>query len=256
MSSNNIERFEIVPCYGGRDYDRPDYEARSNPSGEYVRYSDHERIVKELEAKIEHLQGWQAGLMKTTVAWSEQGINSVSLPDAISVVEGMRDEWLAKRNEHKPLTAKRNRYDAGFCAANEILTRLRVLSPGVAGEIEDRPRIVCLCGSTRFANEFMQAQFAETVAGKIVLTVGCFPRKPDGSWDRMQVTDKQKIHLDALHFRKIELADEVFVIDVGGYIGESTRNEINHALKLGKPIRYRSEELHRAATEQSTEEEK
>jgi hypothetical protein len=108
--------------------------------------------------------------------------------------------------------------------------------------IEDIPKIVCLCGSTRFSNEFMEAQFRETVAGNIVLTVGCFPRRPDGSWDQMQITDEQKKKLDALHFRKIELADEIFVVDVGRYIGESTRNEINHAEYLGKPIRYRSEE--------------
>lgn len=104
--------------------------------------------------------------------------------------------------------------------------------------VAQRPKIVCLCGSTRFANEFMKAQFDETVAGNIVLTVGCFPRKPDGSWDRMVVTDEQKIALDTLHFRKIELADEVFVINVGGYIGESTQNEVNHARKLGKTIRW------------------
>lgn len=101
-----------------------------------------------------------------------------------------------------------------------------------------RPKIVCLCGSTRFANEFMAAQFAETVAGNIVLTVGCFPRKTDGTWDRMQVTDEQKVALDQLHFRKIELADEIFVINVGGYVGESTTNEINHARRLDKPIRW------------------
>lgn len=101
-----------------------------------------------------------------------------------------------------------------------------------------RPAIVCLCGSTRFANESMRAQFNETLAGKIVLTVGCFPRKPDGSWDRMQVTDEQKVRLDELHFRKIELADEIFVINVGGYVGESTSREIAYAQSLGKPIRW------------------
>lgn len=106
------------------------------------------------------------------------------------------------------------------------------------GEQNTRPKIVCLCGSTRFANEFMKAQFDETVAGNIVLTVGCFPRKPDGSWDRMVITDEQKIALDALHFRKIELADEILVINVGSYVGESTRNEIKHAKSLNKPIRW------------------
>ena len=108
----------------------------------------------------------------------------------------------------------------------------------LAGMLRSTPKIVCLCGSTRFANEFMKAQFEETVAGNIVLTVGCFPRKPDGSWDQMQVTAEQKVNLDSLHFRKIELADEVLIINVGGYVGESTANEIAHALYLRKPIRY------------------
>ncbi len=102
----------------------------------------------------------------------------------------------------------------------------------------DRPRVVCLCGSTRFANEFMAAQFSETIAGRIVLTVGCFPRKADGTWDRMMVSDEQKVALDALHLRKIEMADEVFVVNVGGYVGPSTANEIAHARKLSKPIRW------------------
>jgi hypothetical protein len=102
----------------------------------------------------------------------------------------------------------------------------------------ERPKIVCLIGSTRFANEFMAAQFRESVNGKVVLTVGCFPRKPDGTWDRMQVTDEQKVALDALHFRKIEMADEVLVLNVGGYIGESTTRELAHAVKLGKTINY------------------
>lgn len=105
-------------------------------------------------------------------------------------------------------------------------------------EVIRERRIVCLCGSTRFAKEFMEAQFRETIAGHIVLTVGCFPRKADGSWDRMVVTDAQKIELDKLHFDKIKMADEVFVINVGGYVGDSTRNEIAYATELERPIRY------------------
>lgn len=104
--------------------------------------------------------------------------------------------------------------------------------------LEQTPKIVCLCGSTRFAKEFMEAQFRETVAGNIVLTVGCFPRRDDGSWDRMQVTDEQKVKLDELHLRKIDLADEVFVVNVGGYIGDSTRREVAYAEAKGKPIRW------------------
>jgi hypothetical protein len=109
---------------------------------------------------------------------------------------------------------------------------------GERGMQSARPHIVCLCGSTRFPDAFMAAQFAETIAGKIVLTVGCFPRNADGSWDRMKVTHEQKIALDVLHKQKIDLADEVFIVNVGGYIGDSTRSEIAHAVRRGKPIRW------------------
>ena len=101
------------------------------------------------------------------------------------------------------------------------------------------PKIVCLCGSTRFVKEFIEAQFRETFAGNIVLTVSGFPRKPDGT--RAVVSDEQKVALDILHFQKIELADEIFVINVGGYIGPSTRKEVSHALELDKVVRFLEE---------------
>jgi hypothetical protein len=78
--------------------------------------------------------------------------------------------------------------------------------------------------------------------GRIVLSVGFYPHAQKAHKASEGCTDEQKIALDALHFRKIEMADEVLVLDVGGYIGESTRNEIAHATKLGKPIRYWSQE--------------
>lgn len=100
------------------------------------------------------------------------------------------------------------------------------------------PWIVCLCGSTRFQEEFTRVNYEETLEGRIVLTVGCFPRQADGSWDGNTVTVEQKARLDQLHFKKIRMADDVFIINVDGYVGESTRNEINYALQLGKPIRW------------------
>lgn len=94
-----------------------------------------------------------------------------------------------------------------------------------------RPKIVCLCGSTRFFEAFQTANYKETMKGHIVLSVGCF--KGDYGWGQA----KPEV-LDELHKRKIELADEVLILNVNGYIGESTRNEIIHALAKGKPIRY------------------
>lgn len=100
----------------------------------------------------------------------------------------------------------------------------------------DKPIIVCLCGSTKFREAFFKANFDETMAGRIVLSVGFFHHA-----NEYQPTEKEKIALDELHFRKIELADEILVLNVGGYIGWSTWNEIWHAEKLGKKIRYLEE---------------
>jgi hypothetical protein len=106
----------------------------------------------------------------------------------------------------------------------------------------DRPRIVCLCGSTRFKAEFEQLNRAYTLADWIVLAPGVF-----GHADGIQVTEAEKLNLDALHFSKIWLADVVHVVDPGGYVGESTRREIGEAERLGKPVRYLSRESVAAA---------
>lgn len=101
------------------------------------------------------------------------------------------------------------------------------------------PKVVCLCGSTRFRDEFMRANYRETMAGNIVLSVGFFGHSlTDASGESVGCTAKEKIALDVLHKRKIDLADEVLVLNVGGYIGESTRSEIGYALDTRKPIRY------------------
>lgn len=96
-------------------------------------------------------------------------------------------------------------------------------------------KVVCLCGSTKFKQEFITANFRETMAGKIVLTVGWFSHT-DGNI--FTPSPQEKIALDELHKRKIDLADEILIINPGGYIGESTRSEIEYAFKLGKPILY------------------
>jgi len=120
-----------------------------------------------------------------------------------------------------------------------------------------KPKIVCLCGSTRFRRQFADANFRETMAGRIVLSVGFASTV-------YRPTEEEKLALDVLHMRKIELADEILVIDaevlcciVCGspdecscevcrvsrrYWGQSTSNEIAHAKALGKPVRYWSEE--------------
>lgn len=98
----------------------------------------------------------------------------------------------------------------------------------------DCPPIVCLCGSGRFREAFDRAEFEETLAGKIVLTIGCNAHDVARSADLAH----HKPMLDELHLRKIDLADEVLVLNVGGYIGESTARELAYAREHGKPVRF------------------
>lgn len=102
------------------------------------------------------------------------------------------------------------------------------------------PRIVCLCGSTRFWREFQAASLRETLAGRIVLSIGAASGTDDehlGNLPRDEY-DRIKAELDELHLRKIEMADEVLVLNKGGYVGESTAREVRHAIALGKPLRW------------------
>jgi hypothetical protein len=79
------------------------------------------------------------------------------------------------------------------------------------------------------------------MAGKIVLSVGFFAHRPEAipiHGETLGISSEQKILLDELHKRKIDLADEILVLNVSGYIGESTRSEIDYALEHGKRIRW------------------
>ena len=107
--------------------------------------------------------------------------------------------------------------------------------------IEGNYPVITLCGSTRFKEEFMMAQKRLTLEGHIVISVGLFVHSGDEEvWDGMDegTLSKTKEMLDDMHKRKIDMADEIFVITVGGYIGDSTRFEIGYAIEHGKKIRY------------------
>lgn len=101
-----------------------------------------------------------------------------------------------------------------------------------------RPLIVCLCGSTRFKDEFEKANEAETLAGRVVLSVGFFAGMLTDAERRARLTPELKLALDELHIQKIELADEILVVNVGGYVGASTRREVWYAAMRNKPIRW------------------
>lgn len=107
-------------------------------------------------------------------------------------------------------------------------------------EEEEFPVIVCLCGSTRFWREFVEASLQETLKGKIVLSVGAATKTDEEHFGHLGAEEMAKIkqELDQLHFRKIELADEVLILNVGGYVGESTGRELAYARELNKAIRF------------------
>jgi hypothetical protein len=103
----------------------------------------------------------------------------------------------------------------------------------------EKPKIVCLCGSTKFKDAFDEANYQETMQGKIVLSVGFFMHSTGNKHgESIGATPEQKIALDELHKRKIDIADEVLILNVGGYIGSSTKSELEYAIALGKEIRY------------------
>ena len=102
-------------------------------------------------------------------------------------------------------------------------------------------KVITLCGSTRFKDEFMETQKRLTLEENIVISVGLFGHSGDDEvWENMDegTLTKTKEMLDDMHKRKIDMADEIFVINVGGYIGSSIRSEIEYAKAAGKPVRY------------------
>ena len=95
-------------------------------------------------------------------------------------------------------------------------------------------KVITLCGSTKFKDEYLAAQKRLTLEGNIVISVGLFGHSGDNEvW-----TDGTKAMLDDMHKRKIDMADEIFVINVGGYIGESTRSEIEYTKSQGIIVRF------------------
>ncbi len=98
-------------------------------------------------------------------------------------------------------------------------------------------KVITLCGSTRFKEDFERVNRELTLAGNIVISVGCFGHSGD------VFSDEQKIMLDDIHKRKIDMADAIYVINKDGYIGESTRSEIKYAIAHGKQVILMEDDL-------------
>ncbi|RHO81714.1 hypothetical protein DW058_11140 [Clostridiaceae bacterium AF42-6] len=102
-------------------------------------------------------------------------------------------------------------------------------------------KVITLCGSTKFKDAFMKAQKELTLKGNIVISVGLFSHSGDNEvWEEMDedISTNIKIMLDDMHRRKIDMADEIFVINVNGYIGDSTKSEIEYAKEHNKKVTY------------------
>lgn len=97
--------------------------------------------------------------------------------------------------------------------------------------------VITLCGSTKFKEDFMKVQKELTLQGNIVISVCLFSHSGDGEI----LDDDTKEMLNVIHKRKIDMADEIFVINKNGYVGSSTQSEIVYAKSAGKPVRFLEE---------------
>lgn len=93
-------------------------------------------------------------------------------------------------------------------------------------------KVITLCGSTRFKEDFERVNRELTLAGHIVISVGCFGHAGD------TFTDEEKVMLDDIHKRKIDMADAIYVINKDGYIGSSTKSEIQYAVEHNKEVMF------------------
>ena len=107
----------------------------------------------------------------------------------------------------------------------------------------EKPKVICLCGSTRFTEQMLIKQWELTKQGHIVLSWCALPESYYSGEEKAHIGDQEGVKeiVDAVHMRKIDLADEVFILNVGGYVGESTSSEMAYAKEQGKIIRWLEE---------------
>ena len=100
-------------------------------------------------------------------------------------------------------------------------------------------KIITLCGSSRFKDEFLRLQKELTLAGNVVLSLPFFSHA-DGLFEKMPAIELENLKntLREIHQQKIDMSDEILVVNVDGYIGESTKQEIEYAKSKNKPVAY------------------
>lgn len=179
--------------------------------------------LREFTRLIAELPEWVGGTMREPdLAVFARRVTGVALRRAI-----------AAEAEVAQLRQQVQGYCARIVAQSELLTKV---AQKKERNVMTKPKIVCLCGSTRFGEAFRQASRSETLAGHIVLSVGLL-----GHEEGLDMNGPVKAMLDELHLRKIDLADEVLFLNVGGYIGQSTARELAYAREAGKVVRFLEE---------------
>lgn len=193
----------------------------------------HERIrqVREVGWSALHDTQWDNGeLVKAAICYAMTGISKKGEETVASLFWPWAAGWYKPRFDDSDLVR------AGALIAAELDRRHGVK----LGRTSVGPKVVCLCGSTRFWREFQRAGLEETMNGNIVLSIGAASGTDDEHFGNLprEEYDRVKAMLDELHLRKIDMADEVLILNPDGYIGESTGRELMHAFKLGKKIRF------------------
>ncbi len=97
----------------------------------------------------------------------------------------------------------------------------------------NKPKVICICGSSKFKAQILGITQRETLKGRIAINHGFFHHQ-----DLVPLSDEQKNNLDTLMFRKIDISDEIFIVNVNGYMGKTTIAAIEYARQMNKPVHF------------------
>jgi len=132
----------------------------------------------------------------------------------------------------------------GFGSSGDKAVEIEMNEPkistnGLSG-VAMRPKIVTLCGSTEYWQDFSRINAKLTLKGYIILSTGSTLQFDDQAFSHLakEAVDLQKLKLAALHLHKIQMSDEILVLNIDGYIGPSTNQEIKFAVEQNKVVRY------------------
>lgn len=207
-----------------------------------------------LEDKLKEIEEI-IGELKLIVSENEEDkVSKIeSLKDKISDLENSNKELLGKiKSVEQNLQGKIEKDEFGIPQYQLMKNQIEMIKYAIDyiltyDKVENMrfgnkksPKIICLCGSTRFSKEYQEANLRFTLEGHIVLTIGADMKSDNDLFSGKSPEELEEIkkNLDELHKRKIDLADEIFVINPGGYVGNSTNGEIEYARRHGKKIKW------------------